>query len=56
MSRLMSRPFATLLAVASAILIIVGRVNRDQPWGDPVFIAGILVLVIAAALLRFRQR
>jgi len=40
----------TLLAVASAILIVVGRVNRGLWWGDWVFAAGIVVLVIAGAL------
>ncbi|MGD0863905.1 MAG: hypothetical protein ABSA21_14300 [Candidatus Limnocylindrales bacterium] len=40
----------TLLAVVSAILILIGRVNRDLWWGDWVFIAGIAVLVVAGAL------
>jgi hypothetical protein len=40
----------TLLAVASAILIVVGRVNHDQWWGNWVFVAGIAVLVVAGAL------
>jgi hypothetical protein len=40
----------TLLAVVSAILIVVGRVNRDLWWGDWVFVAGIAVLVVAGAL------
>jgi hypothetical protein len=30
MSRPMSRPFATLVAVVSAILIVFGRVNHDM--------------------------
>ncbi|MGH2513421.1 MAG: hypothetical protein ACRDGQ_12120 [Candidatus Limnocylindrales bacterium] len=38
------------MAVVSAILILVGRVNKDVWWGDPVFIAGIAVLVVAGAL------
>jgi preprotein translocase subunit SecY len=50
MSRVMSRPFATLLAVVSAILIVVGRINKDIWWGDWVFVAGIAVLVVAGAL------
>jgi hypothetical protein len=49
-SRVRSHPFLTLLAVVSAILILVGRVNRDLWWGDWVFVAGIAVLVIAGAL------
>ena len=50
MSRVMAHPFLTLLAVVSAILIVVGRVNRGLWWGDWVFVAGIAVLVIAGGL------
>jgi hypothetical protein len=46
----MDHPFLTLLAVVSAILILVGRVNHDQWWGNWVFVAGIAVLVVAGAL------
>jgi hypothetical protein len=46
----MSHPLATLLAVVSAILIVVGRVNKDMWWGNWVFVAGIAVLVVAALL------
>ena len=49
-SRVMAHPFLTLMAVVSAILIVVGRVNRDLWWGDWVFVAGIAVLVVAGAL------
>ena len=49
-SRVMAHPFLTLLAVVSAILIVVGRINRDIWWGTWVFAAGIAVLVVAAAL------
>jgi len=49
-SRVRSHPFLTLLAVVSAILILVGRVNRDLWWGDWVFVAGIAVLAVAGAL------
>jgi hypothetical protein len=38
------------MAVVSAVLIVVGRVNRDLWWGDGVFVAGIAVLVVAGAL------
>jgi hypothetical protein len=38
------------MAVVSAILIVIGRVNRDMSWGTPVFVAGIAVLVVAGAL------
>ena len=48
MSRAMSHPLATLLAVVSAILIVVGRVNKDMWWGNWVLIAGFAVLVVAA--------
>jgi hypothetical protein len=44
----MSNPIATLLAVVSAILIVVGRVNHDIWWGNWVLVAGFAVLVVAA--------
>ena len=49
-SRVRAHPFLTLLAVVSAILILVGRINRDIWWGDWVVVAGIAVLVVAGAL------
>ncbi len=49
-SRVMDHPVLTLMAIVSAILILVGRLNRQQPWGDWVFIAGIVVLVVAGVL------
>ena len=49
-SRVKAHPFLTLLAVISAILILVGRVNRDLWWGDWAFVAGIAALVVAGAL------
>ena len=49
-SRVKAHPSLTLMAVASAILIVVGRVNRGLWWGDWVFVAGIAVLVVAGAL------
>ena len=49
-SRVRAHPFLTLLAVVSAILILLGRVNRDLWWGDWAFFAGIAVLVVAGAL------
>jgi len=48
--RVKAHPFLTLMAVVSAILILVGRVKRDLWWGDWVFVAGIAVLVVAGAL------
>jgi hypothetical protein len=48
--RVRAHPYLTLLAVVSAILILVGRVNRDLWWGDWAFFAGIAVLVVAGAL------
>jgi hypothetical protein len=56
MSRVRANPLASLLAIVSAILIVVGRVNHDASWGDPVFIAGIAVLVVAAILFALRRR
>ena len=49
-SRVKAHPFLTLMAVVSAILILVGRINRAMWWGDWVFVAGIAVLAIAGAL------
>jgi divalent metal cation (Fe/Co/Zn/Cd) transporter len=49
-SRVLAHPFVTLLAVVSAILIVLGRVNRDMWWGDWVFGVGIAVLVAAGVL------
>lgn len=54
-SRVRSHPVLTLLAVVSAILILVGRVNRNLSWGDPLFAAGIAVLVVAGALYLIRR-
>ena len=55
-SRVRSNPFATLLAVASAILILVGRLNRELWWGDWAFVAGIALLLVAGALYLVRRR
>lgn len=55
-SRVRSHPFLTLMAAVSAILILVGRVNRTLWWGDWVFVAGIAVLVVAGALFVFLSR
>jgi hypothetical protein len=49
-ARVQSHPFLTLMAVVSAILIVLGRVNKDMWWGTWVFVAGIAVLVVAGAL------
>jgi len=56
MSRVRSHPFLTLLAVVSAILILVGRINRDLWWGNWAFVVGIAVLVVAGALFLFSRR
>ena len=53
--RVKAHPFLTLMAVVSAILILVGRINRDIWWGDWVFVAGIALLVIAGALFVLRR-
>jgi hypothetical protein len=44
------------MAVVSAILILVGRVNRDMWWGNWAFVAGIAVLVVAGALFMILTR
>lgn len=49
-ARVRDHPFLTLMAVVSAILILVGRINKDIWWGTWVFVAGIAVLVVAGAL------
>jgi hypothetical protein len=54
--RVRAHPFLTLMAVVSAILIVVGRVNRDLWWGDGVFVAGIVVLVVAGVLFLLSTR
>ena len=41
---------AILLAIVSAVLILLGRINNDQWWGIFVFIAGIVVLAVAGAI------
>lgn len=55
-SRVRDHPFLTLMAVVSAILIVVGRVNKDLWWGEWAFVAGIAVLVVAGALFMLRGR
>jgi hypothetical protein len=52
--RVRAHPYLTLMAIVSAILIVVGRVNKDASWGTWVFVAGIAVLVIAGALFLLR--
>ena len=54
-SRVRDHPFLTLMAVISAILIVVGRVNRELWWGDWAFFAGIAVLVVAGALFLLKR-
>ena len=54
--RVKAHPFLTLMAVVSAILILVGRINHDLWWGDWVFVAGIAVLVVAGALFLLTSR
>ncbi len=45
-------PIAIALAVVSALLLLIGRVNHEAWWGDLVFFAGIALLV-AAGILNF---
>jgi hypothetical protein len=54
--RVRAHPFLTLMAVVSAILILVGRVNRGLWWGDWVFVAGIALVVVAGALFLLSTR
>ena len=54
-SRVKDHPFLTLMAVVSAVLILVGRINKDMWWGTWVFVAGIAVLVVAGALFVLRS-
>ncbi len=54
--RVRAHPFLTLMAVVSAVLIVVGRINRDVWWGDWVFGAGIALIVVAGALFLLSRR
>ena len=53
--RVKAHPFLTLMAVVSAILIVVGRVNKDMWWGNWVLVAGFAVLVVAALVFLARR-
>ncbi|HEX8940206.1 MAG TPA: hypothetical protein VF763_08575 [Candidatus Limnocylindrales bacterium] len=55
-SRVTDHPFLSLMAVLSAILIVVGRLNRHAAWGDWVFVGGIAVLVLAGVLFLIARR
>jgi hypothetical protein len=44
------------MTVVSAVLILVGRLNRDLWWGDWAFFAGIAVLVVAGVLFLVQGR
>jgi len=55
-SRVRAHPFLTLMTVVSAVLILVGRLNRDLWWGDWAFFAGIAVLVVAGVLFLVQGR
>jgi hypothetical protein len=54
--RVKAHPYLTLLAVVSAILILVGRINRTAAWGDWAFFAGIGLIVVAGILFLLSQR
>jgi len=54
-SRVREHPVLTLLAVISAILILLGRINRDLWWGNWAFVAGIALIVIAGVLFLLRR-
>ena len=55
-SRVMAHPFLTLAAVVSAILIVLGRINKDIWWGNWVFGAGIALVVVAGGLFLLSRR
>jgi hypothetical protein len=55
-SRIRDHPFLTLAAVVSAVLILIGRINRADWWGDWVFFGGIALLVLAGALFLLLSR
>jgi hypothetical protein len=55
-SRVRDHPILTLMAVVSAVLIVVGRINKDIWWGEWFFIAGVAVLVVAGVLFLFSRR
>jgi hypothetical protein len=54
--RVKAHPFLTVMAVVSAILIVVGRINKDMWWGNWVLVAGFAVLVVAGALVLIPRR
>lgn len=54
--RVRAHPFLTLMAVVSAILILVGRINHDAAWGIWAVVAGIVVLAVAGALFLLESR
>jgi hypothetical protein len=54
--RVRAHPFLTLMAVVSAVLILVGRVNNDLWWGVWVFVAGIALVVVAGVLFLLESR
>ena len=43
-------PIAIALAVFSAILMLVGLINRGLGWGIWVLVAGVAVLVVAGVI------
>jgi hypothetical protein len=55
MDRIRARPFATLVAIISAVLIVLGRINHDEAWGTPVLVVGIVLLVVAGALVYLKR-
>ena len=54
-ARVKAHPYLTLMAVLSAVLILVGRINKDMWWGTWVFVAGIVLLVLAGVLFLVRR-
>jgi len=54
--RVKAHPYLTLMAVVSAVLILVGRINNDASWGIWAFVGGIALLVLAGALFVLEAR
>ena len=54
--RVRAHPFLTLMAVVSAILILVGRINRDSRGATGSSSPGSRVLIVAGALFVLRTK
>jgi drug/metabolite transporter (DMT)-like permease len=43
-------PIAIVLAIVSAVLLLIGAVNKGEQWGPWLIVAGIAVLVVAGVV------